>query len=241
MGNLPTKEHKEKYVREMFNGIAKRYDLMNSLMSFGLDRSWRKFTVQRSELKAGGKALDCCCGTAMLSMELANVAGAQGSVTGLDFSENMLAVGRENIKQSPYYKHITLVQGNAMDLPFEDNSFDCVTVGWGLRNVPDIRQTLSEMLRVVKPGGKVVSLDMARPTAPVFKQGYWLYFEKLVPMMGKVWAGKKSAYSYLHDSSKAFPPQWELAQMFALAGMIETQYTNLLGGVVAVVEGRKPW
>jgi demethylmenaquinone methyltransferase/2-methoxy-6-polyprenyl-1,4-benzoquinol methylase len=126
-----------------------------------------------------------------------------------------------------------------MKLPFDDNSFNCVTVGWGLRNVPSIMQVLKEMQRVVKPGGKVVSLDMAKPTAPVFKQGYWLYFDKLVPLMGKLWAGKKSAYQYLNDSTREFPAQGELARMFAQAGLKETDYHNLLGGVVAVVEGRK--
>ncbi|HEX3033343.1 MAG TPA: class I SAM-dependent methyltransferase, partial [Bacillota bacterium] len=121
-----------------------------------------------------------------------------------------------------------------------DNSFDCVTVGWGLRNVPDISVVLKEMVRVVRPGGKVVSLDMAKPSLPVFKQIYWFYFDTLVPLMGKIWAGKKSAYDYLHQSSIEFPHQAKLAEMFAAAGMVETGFHELMGGVVAVVEGRKP-
>jgi demethylmenaquinone methyltransferase/2-methoxy-6-polyprenyl-1,4-benzoquinol methylase len=126
-----------------------------------------------------------------------------------------------------------------MALPFEDNTFDCVTVGWGLRNVPEIETAIKEMLRVVKPGGKVVSLDMGKPTAPVFKQAHWFYFEQIVPLMGKFWAGKKRAYTYLHDSTKAFPAQDELTKIFARCGLTETKYHNLTGGVVAVVEGRK--
>jgi len=240
LANLPSKENKEKFVREMFNTIAGRYDLMNTLMSFGLDKSWRRFTVKRSELKAGGYGLDVCCGTGMLVMEQARVAGPGGRVVGLDFSENMLAVARENIKDFEYKQNIQLIQGNAMELPFEDNTFDCVTVGWGLRNVPEIMTAVKEMVRVVKPGGKVVSLDMAKPSAPVFKQVYWLYFEKIVPAMGKVWAGKKGAYDYLHDSARVFPHQAELARLFAAAGLVETAYHDLTGGVVAVVEGRKP-
>lgn len=240
MSKLPSKENKERYVRDMFNNIAKGYDIMNTLMTFGLDKGWRKFTVERSELKPGGHALDVCCGTAMLSMELANAAGADGHVTGLDFSEEMLAKGKDNLKDFPLQNIVELIQGNAMELPFEDNTFDCVTVGWGLRNVPDLRVALSEMIRVVKPGGKVVSLDMAKPSAPVFKQVYWLYFDKLVPLMGKFTAGKQSAYNYLHDSAREFPHQELLACIFAETGLIQTRYHNLAGGVVAVVEGRKP-
>jgi len=127
-----------------------------------------------------------------------------------------------------------------MELPFDDNTFDCATVGWGLRNVPDILKTVKEMTRVVKPGGKVVSLDMAHPSAPVFKQVYWLFFEKIVPAMGKIWAGNSGAYNYLHDSAKVFPRQDKLAELFSQAGLVETGYHNLTGGVVAVVEGTKP-
>ncbi len=237
---LPGKENKEKFVRDMFNSIAGRYDLMNTLMTLGLDRSWRKLAVRRSELEAGGCGLDVCCGTGMLSMELAVAVGASGKVIGLDFSENMLAVARKNIKNFQLKAVIEFIQGNAMELPFEDNSFDCATVGWGLRNVPDIFTTVKEMTRVVKPGGKVLSLDMARPTVPVFKQAYWLFFDKVVPAMGKLWAGNKGAYAYLHDSARVFPPQWELADLFGEAGLVETGYRNLAGGAVALVEGRKP-
>ena len=206
-GVLPPKEHKERFVRDMFNSIAGRYDLMNTLMSLGLDHSWRRFAVRRAGLVPGGTGLDICCGTGKIVMEQATVAGASGSVTGLDFSEQMLAVARENLRQFPLRDTVRLIRGNAMKLPFDDNTFDCATVGWGLRNVPDIAGALHEMARVVKPGGKVVSLDMAQPTAPVFKQLYWLCFDKLIPAMGKVWAGNKGAYAYLHDSAQLFPPQ----------------------------------
>ncbi len=240
MAKLPSKENKESYVQDLFNSIAGKYDLVNTLLSLGMDKSWRKLTVKRSELQPGGKGLDVCCGTGMLAMELTEAAGKAGQVIGLDFSESMLAVAKQNLQTFPLRDRLELIQGNAMALPFADSSFDCVTVGWGLRNVPDIQGALREMVRVVKPGGKVVSLDMAKPSAPVFKQVYWLYFEKLVPIMGKIWAGKKSAYSYLHDSTKVFPHQAELAKIFAGTGLVETKYQDLCGGVVAVVEGRKP-
>ncbi|TLM97592.1 demethylmenaquinone methyltransferase, partial [bacterium] len=224
MVNLPGKENKERFVREMFNSIARRYDLMNSLMTLGLDKSWRKFAISRSGLKTGGHGLDICCGTGMITMEQALTAGPDGRVTGLDFSENMLAVARENIRDFRFKNNIRLIQGNAMELPFEDNIFDCVTVGWGLRNVPDILTTVKEMTRVVKPGGKVVSLDMAQPTAPGFKQFYWLCFKKIIPAMGKLWAGNKGAYGYLHDSARVFPHQQELTRIFSRAGLVETGY-----------------
>ena len=236
---LPNNEQKEQYVREMFNGIAHRYDFMNRIMSFGLDQSWRKFAVCRARIGKGMNVLDVCCGTAALTMEIALHVENEGSVIGLDFSEQMLEVGRENIKKSPYSSIIKLMQGNAMSLPFEDNTFDAITVGWGLRNIPNIDQALSEMLRVVKPGGWVVSLDMAKPNIPIFKQGYWLYFNWIVPMLGKLTAKKESAYQYLHDSSREFDSQQQLQMRFAKIGFQEAAYHNLLGGVVAVVEGKK--
>lgn len=240
MANLPNKENKAKYVQETFNSIASNYDLMNKLMTFGLDKSWRRLAVKRSELKEGGTGLDVCCGTGMLTMEQARAAGPAGRIIGLDFSENMIAVARQNIRDFEFKDSIQFIQGDAMDLPFENNAFDCVTVGWGLRNVPDILKTVQEMARVVKPGGKVISLDMAQPTAPVFREFYWLCFNRVIPAMGKLFSGNKKAYDYLHDSAKAFVHQKELASIFANAGLVETRYLNLCGGVVAIVEGRNP-
>jgi demethylmenaquinone methyltransferase/2-methoxy-6-polyprenyl-1,4-benzoquinol methylase len=239
MLSLPGSENKELYVRGIFDSIAQRYDLMNSLMSFGMDKGWRKFTVECTCLKAGGKALDICCGTGRMTRELARTAGIYGQVIGLDFSENMLRIAQKTLNNYEYKSVIKFIQGNAMELPFNDNSFDTVTVGWGLRNVPDMNRVISEMMRVVKPGGTVVSIDMAKPELPVFKQLYWLYFEKLVPIMGRLWAKKENAYSYLHDSAKAFLHQRELAQLFCRVGLENVRYYNLSGGVVAVVQGWK--
>ncbi|WP_083486153.1 demethylmenaquinone methyltransferase [Alicyclobacillus ferrooxydans] len=236
---LPSKNQKERYVREMFNGIARKYDLMNTLMSMGRDRSWRKYAIHRARIGAGMNVLDVCCGTAELTLETARTVGPEGHVTGLDFSEQMLAVGEQKVKNSECKDWVTLIQGNAMELPFEDNSFDAAIVGWGLRNVPDIDQVLREMRRVVRPGGWVVSLDMAKPSVPVFKQAYWLYFNWLVPAMGKLTAKRKSAYQYLHDSSIAFDSQQQLTKRFAKNGLVNTRFHNLMGGVVAVVEGQR--
>ncbi len=240
MANLPGKENKARYVQETFNAIAKNYDLMNTLMTLGLDKSWRRLAVKRAELKEGGTGLDVCCGTGMLTMEQAREAGPAGRITGLDFSENMLEVARQNIRDFEFKDCIRLIQGDAMEMPFENNEFDCATMGWGLRNVPDIFKAVQEMTRVVKPGGKVVSLDMAQPMTPVFRELYWLCFNRLIPAMGKLFSGNKKAYDYLHDSAREFVHQKELAGIFAGAGLVETRYLNLCGGVVAIVEGRKP-
>lgn len=231
---------KATYVKETFNSIAGRYDLMNSLMSLGMDKRWRRLAVQTVGAKPGMHILDVCCGTGQLSMELGQVVGKEGKVTGLDFSSKMLEVAQKSLHQVSNPGNIRFIQGNAMELPFADQSFDGVTVGWGLRNLPDLRQGLREMIRTVKPGGKVVSLDMAKPSLPGFKQAYWLYFEKLIPIMGKIWANKASAYQYLHDSAREFPAQQELAHIFAQCGLENAGYKNLAGGVVAIVSGAKP-
>lgn len=230
---------KATYVKETFNTIAGRYDLMNTLMSLGMDTKWRKMAVNYVGARPGSNILDVCCGTGQLSLELGKVVGPEGKVTGLDFSEKMLEQANLHWEKASAPRQISFIQGDAMSLPFPDNSFDGVTVGWGLRNLPDLTKGIKEMTRVVKPGGKLVSLDMAKPSLPVFKQVYWLYFEKLVPFMGKIWVGKSSAYRYLHDSAREFPSQQKLMRIFAESGLIETGYHNLAGGVVAIVSGTK--
>ncbi|AFV01383.1 Ubiquinone [Dehalobacter sp. UNSWDHB] len=230
---------KSEYVKETFNAIAGKYDLMNSLMSMGMDNAWRAKAVRIVEAKPGMKMIDLCCGTGKLTREIAVAVGDSGRVIGVDFSEEMLAVGGKNIENDRYKASIELLQGNAMSLPFTDNSFDGATVGWGLRNLPDLRRGIREMIRVVKPGSMVVSLDMGKPTMPVFKQLYWLYFEKIVPWLGKIHGGKQKEYTYLFDSACEFESQRQLAQIFAECGLQDTGYKNLVGGVVAIVYGRK--
>lgn len=240
MSNLPGDRDKSRYVKDTFNSIAKSYDLMNTLMTFGLDKSWRRLAVKHSGLEEGGMGLDICCGTGMLAMEQAGAAGPTGRVIGLDFSKNMIEIAQQNIRDHTFKDNIQFVQGDAMVLPFENNYFDCVTVGWGLRNVPDVFRVVQEMARVVKPGGKVVSLDMAQPAAPVFKEFYWLYFDRIIPAVGKLLSGNKKAYEYFYNSARGFMCQQELADLFAQVGLDETRYLNLCGGVVAIVEGKKP-
>jgi len=233
-------ENQRESVSAMFRAIAPRYDLMNSLMSLGRVRSWRRSAIERSGLGAGGFGLDVCCGTGMLALEMARAVGPAGRVVGLDFSQAMLAVARKNLNGLACKEKIRLIQGDALALPFEDHTFDGATVGWGLRNVPDILAAVREMARVVKPGGKVVSIDMGQPGLLGFKQLYWLCLGRVIPVMGAIWTGNRGAYTYLYESARAFPHPRELARLFSEAGLVETQYHLLSGGVVAVVEGKSP-
>jgi demethylmenaquinone methyltransferase/2-methoxy-6-polyprenyl-1,4-benzoquinol methylase len=152
----------------------------------------------------------------------------------------MLTVAQVNLSGHPLKDRIELVQGNAIALPFSDNSFDCATIGFALRNVPDLVKALQEMIRVVKPGGRVVSLELAKPSWPVFKQIYWLYFDKLVPLMGKFRVGIEGPYSYLPNSVKLFPHQKEIASLFSRLGLQQVACYELTGGIVAVHVGIKP-
>ncbi|MDO7785942.1 demethylmenaquinone methyltransferase [Desulforamulus aquiferis] len=230
---------KEEFVHGVFSSIAHRYDLLNTTLSFNRDKYWRRFAVEQTNIKSGAMALDVACGTGMLSIELAKIAFPTGRVIGLDFCENMLAKAVENIDKTKYKSSIELVQGNAMELPFEDNTFDCATIGFALRNVPDVEKCIDEMRRVVKPGGRVVSLELAKPSAPVFKQLYYLYFDRLVPLLGKMGVGKDGPYQWLPNSLKIFPHQSVVRDMFSRAGLKDAVYHELTGGIVAVHVGIK--
>lgn len=225
-------------IKKIFDSIASKYDIMNTIMTLGLDRRWRRFAVRRSGISRGGTALDVCCGSGKLAVELTGAVSEKGMVIGIDFSENMLTAAKKNIGYENI-KNIYLINGDALSLPFPDNTFDCVTTGWGLRNIPDIRTAISEMTRVVKPEGKIVSIDMGQPELPVFRQMSWLLFKNIIPLLGLMFAKNRGAYKYLYNSARAFSGQRELTEMFKEAGLSETRYHNFIGGVVALVEGRK--
>ncbi|WP_102345771.1 demethylmenaquinone methyltransferase [Bacillus sp. Marseille-P3661] len=230
---------KEERVHSVFEKIYEKYDVMNSVISFKRHIAWRKDTMRRMNVQPGSAALDVCCGTADWTIALANAVGPTGKVTGLDFSQNMLKIGEQKV-QNLHLDNITLVHGNAMELPFNDNTFDYVTIGFGLRNVPDYLQVLREMYRVVKPGGKVVCLETSQPTMFGFRQLYYLYFQFIMPMLGKLFAKSFEEYSWLQESAKDFPGQKELAQMFKQAGLINIKVKPYTGGVAAMHLGFKP-
>ncbi|OZM57271.1 bifunctional demethylmenaquinone methyltransferase/2-methoxy-6-polyprenyl-1,4-benzoquinol methylase [Lottiidibacillus patelloidae] len=231
-------ETKEKKVHRVFEAISKDYDFMNSVISFQRHKAWRKDTMKRMKVQVGTKALDVCCGTADWTLALAEAVGPTGSVVGLDFSENMLAIGKEKVKDSQM-NNITLIHGNAMELPFEDGTFDYVTIGFGLRNVPDYLHVLKEMYRVLKPGGMVVCLETSQPTMPVFKQGFTFYFRYVMPILGKLLAKSYNEYSWLQESANDFPGREQLKGLFIQAGFKNIKIKSYSGGVAAMHLGRK--
>jgi demethylmenaquinone methyltransferase/2-methoxy-6-polyprenyl-1,4-benzoquinol methylase len=226
------------HVHGVFERIAPKYDLMNDLISFRRHKAWRKFTMKKMNVSQGQTALDLCCGTCDWTIALADASG-KGQIVGLDFSQNMLDFGAIKIDKLGLNKQIKLVQGNAMSLPFEDNSFDFVTIGFGLRNVPDYLQVLKEMRRVVKPGGQVVCLEVSKPTWQPFKAMYNLYFERILPLMGKLIAKSFQEYKWLPESLKLFPGRQQLVELFEEAGLKQVKAYPLTGGVAALHMGTK--
>ncbi|RXJ03941.1 demethylmenaquinone methyltransferase [Anaerobacillus alkaliphilus] len=229
-------QSKEEKVHQVFETIYKKYDKMNSIISFQRHVAWRKDTMKRMSVQKGQKALDVCCGTADWTIALGQAVGNNGKVYGLDFSKNMLSIGKQKVQSMP---QIELIHGNAMELPFKDNEFDFVTIGFGLRNVPDYMQVLKEMYRVLKPGGKVVCLETSQPTAFGFKQVYHLYFRYIMPIFGKLFAKSYEEYSWLQESTMTFPDKEKLAKMFAEAGFTGVQVKSYSGGVAAMHLGVK--
>ena len=229
-------QSKEERVHKVFEKIYDNYDKMNSVISFQQHKRWRKDTMRRMNVQKGSSALDVCCGTADWTIAMAEAVGPTGKVVGLDFSKNMLKIGQEKIKN---LKHVSLIHGNAMELPFNDNSFDYVTIGFGLRNVPDYLQVLKEMNRVLKPGGIAVCLETSQPTMFGYKQLYYFYFRYVMPLFGRLFAKSYREYSWLQESARDFPGMKELANMFGKAGFTNVEFKPYSGGVAAVHIGKK--
>ena len=212
-------------VRTMFDRIAPVYDLMNRLMTAGLDRRWRRLTVAAA-VRPGDRVLDVCCGTGDLAVEASR---AGGEVTGLDFSPRMLERARRKLHS------VTWVEGDALELPFADESFDAATVGFGVRNLSDLERGLQELRRVLREGGRVAVLEITRPKGPL-RHFYALWFDRIVPLLGKVLPGG-AAYTYLPASVRRFPGPEELAAMLADAGFAEPRFRLFAGGIVALHTG----
>src|SRR5699024_6870721 len=221
---------KEKRVHSVFETISDKYDSMNSIISFNRHKSWRKDVMRKMKIDEGSKALDVCTGTGDWALSLAEEVGETVHVTGLDFSKNMLSIAIEK-NEKAHLKQLDFIQGNAMKLPFESNSFDYVTIGFGLRNVPDYLTVLKEMYRVVKPGGVVVCLETSQPTLIGFRQIYYFYFKFIMPLFGKLFAKSYKEYAWLHESAKDFPDKKELAKLFNEAGFSNVEIKSYTGGV----------
>ncbi|EPD53176.1 demethylmenaquinone methyltransferase [Paenisporosarcina sp. FSL H8-0542] len=221
---------KEQRVHEVFEKISGNYDKMNSVISFQQHIKWREDTMSRMKVEPGSTTLDVCCGTADWTISMGQAVGSSGKAIGLDFSQNMLNVGMEKVKD---YPQIELVHGNAMDLPYPDHTFDYVTIGFGLRNVPDYMQVLKEMHRVLKPGGMFVCLETSQSELPVYKQLFRFYFKYVMPVFGKFFAKSYKEYSWLQESAKDFPGMKALAKMLEHAGFKQVEYKPYSGGAAA--------
>ena len=226
-------------VREMFATIAGRYDLLNHLLSGNIDKRWRRLvaktffaTLSNSE----ARILDVACGTGDLSLTLFE--SGQARIVGVDFCRPMLAIAKSKASRSDAI--IPFVEGDALDLPFGDCSFEAATIAFGLRNLTSVETGFQELLRVLKPGGKVAVLEFSRPTIPILRSLFRIYFTKLLPLFGGWISGSKSAYEYLPDSVKRFPDQETLAAMMKAAGFAKVSYRNLTGGIAALHIGTRP-
>lgn len=229
---------KQQHVHSVFESIAPKYDMMNDVLSFRRHKAWRRFTMRKMDVQPGQSSLDLCCGTCDWTIALAKASGT-GRTVGLDFSRNMLNIGQAKIDKLGMSERITLIQGNAMELPYPDNTFDFVTIGFGLRNVPDIVQVLREMKRVVKPGGKIVCLELSKPNWQPFKGLYYFYFEKLLPLLGKWLVKRYEQYRWLPESLATFPDLQALAELFRNVGMRNVKAYPLTGGIAALHIGTK--
>jgi demethylmenaquinone methyltransferase/2-methoxy-6-polyprenyl-1,4-benzoquinol methylase len=226
----------EPQVRAMFDRVARVYDRMNSVMTAGLHHQWRRRAVDLAEVRPGNRVLDVACGTGDLALELARRVGPGGEVVGSDFSENMLALAREKAAATATAGPVRFEWANALELPYRDDEFAAATVGFGARNFSDLERGLSEMARVVRPGGHVMVLEITTPTRPPLSTFYRVWFDHVVPTLGR-FAGDSDAYAYLPSSVRRFPPPAELAATMTRAGLRDIRYVLTAGGIIAIHVG----
>ena len=226
-------------VREVFDSVAAQYDLMNDLMSGGLHRLWKRFTIELSAVRSGQTVLDIAGGTGDLAAKFSKLVGADGKVILADINAAMLSVGRDRLIDKGALSNIDVVQADAQFLPFDDNSIDCITIAFGLRNVTDKVKALRSMHRVLKPGGRVLVLEFSKPTSPLLSKVYDAYSFSALPAMGKLITDDADSYRYLAESIRKHPDQESLLEMVEDAGFVDCRYHNMTGGIVAVHRGIK--
>jgi demethylmenaquinone methyltransferase/2-methoxy-6-polyprenyl-1,4-benzoquinol methylase len=230
---------KAKRVRSVFASVAGRYDLMNDLMSFGVHRLWKQFTLSLTGLRPGQQALDVAGGTGDLAIGMLRQVGKQGRVVLSDVNPRMLEMGRDRLLDLGFVANVECLVADAERLPFENDSFDCLTIAFGLRNVTDKAAALRSMYRVLKPGGQLLVLEFSTPVAPGLKPLYDAYSFNVLPLLGRIVAQDAASYRYLAESIRMHPDQDTLLQMLRTAGFQETRYHNLSGGIVALHRGYK--
>lgn len=234
---VPTEE-KSQLVAEVFRSVAPKYDLMNDLMSLGLHRLWKKFTISEAAIKPGHHVLDVASGTGDLAKQFAKQVGPTGKVIMTDVNDAMLEVGRDRLADAGIF-NVECIQANAETLPFADNQFDCVTIAFGLRNVTDKAKALASMYRVLKPGGKLLILEFSHPTVPLLDKIYDFYSFNIIPKLGELVTQDRDSYQYLVESIRKHPDQETLKGMMTAAGFEDVTYFNLNGGIVALHKGWK--
>ncbi len=226
-------------VGDVFHSVADKYDVMNDLMSFGVHRLWKRFTIEQSAVRPGQTVLDLAGGTGDLAAKFARRVGSKGQVVLADINESMLRVGRERLTDKGIVGNIEYTLADAEQLPFEDNTFDCITIAFGLRNVTNKDRALESMHRVLKPGGRLLVLEFSKPVLPLLSKAYDAYSFTALPFMGKLVANDAESYRYLAESIRMHPDQETLKSMMDTAGFFKTSYHNLTGGVVALHKGFK--
>ncbi|MBN46479.1 MULTISPECIES: bifunctional demethylmenaquinone methyltransferase/2-methoxy-6-polyprenyl-1,4-benzoquinol methylase UbiE [unclassified Methylophaga] len=234
---VPTEE-KARHVAEVFHSVAGRYDLMNDLMSMGIHRIWKRFTLHNSNVRPGANVLDIAGGTGDLTARFADMVGPTGKVVLADINASMLNVGRDRLTDLGKAGNIEYVQANAEALPFPDNTFDCITIAFGLRNVTDKDKALRSMLRVLKPGGKLLVLEFSQP-ASWLRPIYDAYSFKVLPTLGRLFTNDAESYRYLAESIRMHPDQPSLKKMMEEAGFERVDFFNMSSGIVALHSGYK--
>jgi demethylmenaquinone methyltransferase/2-methoxy-6-polyprenyl-1,4-benzoquinol methylase len=236
--NVPVEE-KKGMVKDVFDSVAGKYDLMNDLMSLGTHRLWKRFVLEKTGLRAGQKAIDVAGGTADLAIGMAAQVGETGKVTVFDINHEMIKLGKDKCIDQGLLKNVDYTQGDAEAIPFADNSFHLAIIGFGIRNVTHIDKALREMARVVKPGGKVMCLEFSQPRGEAFRKLYDLYSFKILPEIGEFVTKDRDSYVYLAESIRKFPDQNEFKEMMEEAGLFKVRYYNLFNGIAALHMGYK--
>jgi demethylmenaquinone methyltransferase/2-methoxy-6-polyprenyl-1,4-benzoquinol methylase len=233
------KDSKAGMVADVFHSVASRYDLMNDLMSGGIHRIWKRFTIELSGVRKNNAVLDIAGGTGDLAARFAELVGPEGRVVLADINDSMLQVGRDKLLDTGRLGNIEFVQADAQSLPFPDDSFDCVTIAFGLRNVTDINSALRSMLRVLKPGGRLLVLEFSKPENELLSKAYDTYSFRVLPVMGKLVTNDSESYQYLAESIRKHPDQDTLRDMMEDVGFSQCEYHNMTGGIVALHRGIK--
>ena len=233
------KDSKAGMVADVFHSVAARYDLMNDLMSGGIHRIWKRFTIELSGVRKNNAVLDIAGGTGDLAARFAELVGPDGRVVLADINDSMLQVGRDKLLDTGRLGNIEFVQADAQSLPFPDDSFDCVTIAFGLRNVTDINSALRSMLRVLKPGGRLLVLEFSKPENELLSKAYDTYSFRVLPVMGKLVTNDSESYQYLAESIRKHPDQDTLRDMMEDVGFSQCEYHNMTGGIVALHRGIK--